>query len=164
MRSLIAGLFVAALTCSPALAHDYKLGSILIDHPWARASIGQVKNGAAYFTVSNHGGAADRLLSVASQVAARSELHTHLMEDGVMKMRPLTALEVTPGEPAVLQPGGTHVMLMGLTAPLVEGERFTLTLTFEKAGSIDVEVAVESATARGSGGESGHKHDHAPGS
>jgi copper(I)-binding protein len=64
-------------------------------------------------------------------------------------MRPVEAIEVTPGAPIVLQPGGLHVMLIGLKAPLKEGERFPLTLTFERAGTIEVEVVVEKLGAMG---------------
>jgi len=143
---------------APAGAHEFKLGNLTIDHPWARASIGQAKVGAAYFALINHGEEPDRLIGVETPVAERPALHTHLMEEGVMKMRPVEAIEIDPGAPTLLQPGGLHVMLMGLKAPLVEGESFPLVLTFEKSGSIEIEVTVDSATAMGPHG--GTMHDH----
>ena len=73
----------------------------------------------------------------------------HLMEGDVMRMRAVKAIEVNPGEPVTLKPGGLHVMLMGLKAQLKDGEQFPLTLTFEKAGSVAVDVAVEAAGAAG---------------
>lgn len=128
---------------APALAGDYTLGELRIEQPWARASIGQSKTGAAYLTLNNGGEAIDRLLSVATPAAKHAGLHTHLMDAGVMKMRPVEAIEVAPGAPTVLRPGGLHVMLMGLGAPLTEGASFPLRLTFEKAGTVEVEVRVQ---------------------
>ena len=151
--AILAGLAFSGV----AQAHDFKLGALTIHHPWARASIGAAKAGAAYLTVGNEGEEIDRLVGIASPVAKRVGLHTNLIEDGVAMMRPVEAIEVAPGEPAVLQPGGLHVMLMGLKAPLVEGEKFLLTLTFEQAGEIEVWVAIEDATA--AGGNEHMKHE-----
>jgi copper(I)-binding protein len=144
--TLIAAFLSALLTNSPS-AHDTKVGDILIQHAWARASIGAAKAGAAYLTLVNHGGAPDRLVSVRTPVAERAGLHSHTMEDGVMKMRPVGAIEVAPGEPTVLGPGGLHIMMMGLKAPLVEGERFPVTLVFERAGEATVHVIIDKATS-----------------
>jgi len=144
-------LFVAIALAAPAAAHEYKLGDLTIDHPWARASAGNAKTGAAYLAVVNDGTEADRLVAANSPVG-RAELHTHLSEDGIMKMRPVDAVDLPAGERVVLEPGGLHVMLMDLAKPLMEGESFPLTLTFEKAGPIDVEVKVE--------GVAGMQEDH----
>ena len=107
------------------------------------------RNGVAYMTIFNHGGGMDRLIAVESDVAKKVELHTHSMKDGVMRMRRISATEVHPGEPAVLAPGGNHVMLMGLHKSLKEGQTFTVNLVFEKAGKIAVDVAVHKAGAMG---------------
>ncbi len=144
--------FVAFVLCAlavPALAGDSRLGDLVVSEPWARATIGQVKAGAAYLTVTNNGAAADRLVAVETPAAKRSELHGHTMDGGVMRMRPVEAIELAPGAPVVLRPGGLHVMLMGLKAPLEEGGRLPLTLIFEKAGRLEVEVPVKGATAMG---------------
>jgi copper(I)-binding protein len=136
----------AALFFAPAAsAHDYKLGDLTIDHPWARASV--AANGAAYMTISTSGSAPDQLVAAASPVAGKVELHTHIVEGDVMRMRPVKAIEINVGEPAVLKPGGLHVMLIGLKAPLKEGDKFSLTLTFEKAGTVTVDVSVQAAGA-----------------
>ena len=166
MKTLMAALalLIGAALSTPAQAHEFKLGQLHVDHPWARATIGQVKNGAAYLTVANHSDQPDTLVGVDSPVAKRVELHTHMMEDGVMKMRKLDGIEVNPGEPAVLAPGGLHIMLIGLHAPLVEGESFPLTLTFEQAGSVEVEVKIDKATAKESSGDDGQTHKHGHGS
>ncbi len=141
---------------APALAGDYRVGDLRVEQPWARASIGQARTGAAYLTLNNGGEAVDRLLSVATPAAKHAGLHTHLMEAGVMKMRPLEGIEVAPGAPTVLRPGGLHVMLMGLKAPLVEGESFPLTLTFERAGAIEVQVRIQGIGAM----EPKMEHEH----
>lgn len=145
--SLSAALLATALLSNLAAAADYTLGDLTIQKPWARASIGQAQAGAAYLTVMNKGSLPDRLIAAEGEVANRVELHTHMMEDGVMKMRQVQAIEVAPGEPAVLKPGGLHVMLMGLKAPLVKGESFPLTLVFEKAGRVEIEVPIGEGTA-----------------
>ena len=120
-----------------------------MQNPWARASAGAHRTGAAYLTLVNHGDKVDRLVGASTPAAERAELHAHLHENGVMRMRQVEAIEVHPGEPAVLAPGGLHVMLMGLAKPLEEGARFPLTLRFEKAGEVTVQVAVLKAGAAG---------------
>lgn len=153
-RSLFAALALALLVPAAATAADVRLGDLSIEQPWARASV--AANGAAYMTIRTSGAEADRLIGAASPVATTVELHTHLVEGDVMRMRPVKAIEVNVGEPAVLQPGGLHVMLIGLKAPLKAGDSFPLTLTFEKAGTVTVDVAV---TAPGAGGEPApHRH------
>ena len=126
----------------PAIADDTTLGALTIGDTWARASAGPAKAGAAYVTITNGGAEADRLIAAATPVAKKAAVHTQMMQGGIMKMRPVVAVEVNPGEPAVFMPGGLHVMLMGLKAPLVEGDTFPLTLTFEKSGAVEVRVRV----------------------
>ena len=143
--ALLVALLVAPLF--PAPAHDYRFGDIEIVHPWARATAAMAKTGAVYVTLANQGGEVDRLLGVATPRARKARLHGHIVADGIVKMRPVKAIEISPGEPAVLEPGGFHIMLMGLKAPLEAGTAFPLTLSFEKAGAIEVEVLVEKAGA-----------------
>lgn len=126
----------------PAFAQDANQTSIQIEDPWARPTAEGAPVGAAYLTLTNSGTAPDRLVAAASPVAGRVELHTHLMEDGVMKMRRVEAIEVAPGTPTVLQPGGLHIMLIGLKSALNPGEQFPLALTLENAGKIEIEVPV----------------------
>lgn len=145
LTRLFTALAVFAALALPAAvqAHDYKLGELTIEHPWAPASIGAAKAGAAYMKVVNEGETPDLLISVSSPVAEHAKLHTHMVEGGIAKMRPVEAVEVNPGAPAILEPGGLHVMLMGLKAPLKDGDMFPLTLTFERAGTVTVEVIVQ---------------------
>lgn len=124
------GLVVAA-----SAADLTKVGDITIDQPWARASLGNAPNSAAYMILQTTGAAPDRLISGSTPVATRVELHTHVMEGGVAKMRPVDAIEVAPGQPTVLEPGGPHVMLRGLSQKLEAGATMPLTLVFENAGT-----------------------------
>lgn len=162
MKALLAGLALALACALPAHAHEFSLGNLHIEHPWARATAPGAANGAAYFTIELHGsGSGDRLLSAASPAAARVELHTHLQEGGVMKMRPVEAIDVQAGASTKLAPGGLHVMLFELKQPLAVGAKFPLTLTFEHAGSVTVEVEVQ-ANAPAPGDEHHGAHGSKP--
>lgn len=159
MKTLIAAaLAFAAILTGHALAEDYAAGDVHVADVWARATPGATPNGAAYMTLTVTGAEGDRLVAASSPSAKRAELHTHQMEGDVMKMRPVEAIEVAPGTPTVLEPGGLHVMLMGLAAPLKAGDHVPLSLTFEHAGTVEVEVEVKPL---GEGMEMEHwDHDH----
>ena len=126
----------------PAIADDTAVGALTIGDAWARASAGPAKAGAAYVTITNGGTETDRLIAVTTPVARKAAVHAHMMDGGVKKMRPVEAAEFNPGEPTVFMPGGLHVMLMGLRAPLVKGDTFPLTLAFERSGIVEVRVRV----------------------
>lgn len=128
----------------PATAHEYTLGDLEIVHPWGRDTEGAAKRGAAYLDIINHGGSPDRLIAASSPASASVELHEHVSENGILHMKAVEAIDIKPGEHVVLQPGSFHIMLLDLVAPLVEGESIPLTLTFERAGSIEVSVLVAS--------------------
>jgi copper(I)-binding protein len=117
-----------------------------VDHPWARASAGAAKTGAAYLTITDQG-QPDRLTGASTPIADAAELHESMADMGTMKMRPLAGLTLAPGKPVKLAPGGYHVMLMGLKAPLKTGDTFPLTLRFEHAPPMTVTVAVEPLAA-----------------
>lgn len=153
-RSLIALAAIAAVTVAYAAAagEAYTLGDLKIDHPWARASAGAAAAGAAYMQISTRGATTDRLVGASTPVAGKAELHTHLAEGDVMRMRPVESITIEPGKPATLEPGGLHIMLIDLKAPLKEGESFPLTVTFADAGAVTVEVDVESVAAPGPAG------------
>ena len=142
------------LTAAPTLAQQ---GPIRVETAWARASAGEARNGAAYMTLHNVGTGPDRLLSVTSSVAGKIELHNHIMVGNVAQMRPVDAIEVSPGSPTVLQPGGLHVMLLDLKAPLKAGQSFPVTLTFERAGKVEATVAVQALRAPAPGGGTPHR-------
>jgi periplasmic copper chaperone A len=133
---------------------SFAVGDLVIESPWARESVTQT--GAAYLTVRNDGDEDDRLIGVATEVADRAELHASAMHDGIMRMRSVDAVEVPAHGEAVLGPGGLHVMLVGLKAPLEEGGSFGLTLVFENAGEVEVTATVEDIAH----GAAGHAHGH----
>jgi len=122
-------------------------GQLEVSDAWARATPPKAENGVAYLTIRTP--TPDRLVSVSSPVAKKAELHTMEMSGMVMKMRPLTGLDIPAGQPVTLKPSGDHIMLLGLNGPLREGQSFPLTLTFEKAGAREVPVAVEKPGAAG---------------
>jgi copper(I)-binding protein len=126
-------------------------GQLEIKAPWARVTPGQAQNGAAYLTIISP--TTDRLTAASSPVAKKAELHTMSMEGGVMRMRPLTAIDIPAGQTVTLSPGGTHIMLLGLIQPLREGQSFPLTLSFDQAGPRQVTVVIEKAGAIGPGGQ-----------
>jgi hypothetical protein len=146
MRAALALAAFAALAAPwPALAHDSKVGNIVVSQPWARATTAKV--GGAYLTLRNTGRAADRLLKIVSPAAAAVEIHETRIEGGSASMRRVDRLEIKPGARVELRPGGMHLMLMGLEKPLKEGERVKLVLSFDVAGSVEVEATIEKAGA-----------------
>lgn len=142
----IAALFVVfALAPAVAHAHEEEAGNLVFKHPFARASAGPAKAGAAFMGIHNNGDSADRLVdvSVSADVAKRAAIHTHIMENDIAKMRKVDGgVEIPAHGMAVLQPGGLHIMLMKLKAPLEEGESFMLTLEFEHAGEVMIEIPI----------------------
>ncbi len=118
-------------------------GDMVVLTPWSRASAGRARNGVAYFTVSNKGGQADRLIGAKTLIAKKTQLHGHSVSNGIMRMREIKGgLKIAPGATITFAPRGRHVMLMGLAAPLKAGGNFFLTLMFERAGPVTVSVAV----------------------
>ena len=115
----------------------------------------QQPSGGAYLTLENRGSAADRLLEVSSPVAASAQIHTMSMEGDVMRMREVGALDLAPATKVDMKPGaGYHIMLVGLKQPLQAGDKFPMTLNFEKAGKIEVSVTVDGKEAK----PSSHAH------
>jgi copper(I)-binding protein len=145
-------IFAAMLACglAAAAAHDYKLGALEIKHPWTRATPKGATVAGGYLTIVNTGTTADRLVGGSAAGAGRFEIHEMAMTGGVMRMRPLPkGIEIKPGATVELKPGSFHLMFMGLKAPLEQGTRVKGTLVFEKAGTIEVEYAVDAIAATG---------------
>ena len=142
------------------LAHEFKAGEIVIGHPWSRATPDGAQVAGGYATFRNEGSTSDRLVSVTSAISAKGEIHEMAVTDGVMTMRPLPdGIEIPAGETVELKPGGLHLMFMGLSERPVEGTRFKGTMTFEKAGTVDVEFAVEAVAAKADHGHGNHGGD-----
>ncbi|MGG5812102.1 copper chaperone PCu(A)C [Falsiroseomonas sp. CW058] len=155
-RRAALGAALGAALAAPARAQDAAAGPIRISRPWTRAA-GANGTGAGYLTLRNTGAAPDRLVAARAAIARTVELHTHIRDGEVMRMRPVPAVDLPPGQELRFQPGGLHLMLLGLTAPLRQGERVPVTLVFERAGEVEIQLSVESAGARGpSGGGHGH--------
>jgi copper(I)-binding protein len=154
-----AGLALALLTAGPAFADDFKLGNLEIKSPWSRAIPAGAKVAGGYFVVVNHGDTPDRLVSATAEVAGRAEIHEMSMQNGVMTMRPQPQGLAIPAHGEVaLKPGSYHLMLLDLKRPPKQGEPFAGTLTFEKAGKVDVTFAVEGIGAP-AGGDQAHDHN-----
>lgn len=142
-RFLLSLALLALLGC-PAWSHDYKVGSLEIDHPWTRATPPSARTGGGYMTITNKGTAPDRLISARSGASAKVEIHEMKMDGTIMRMRELeNGLEIPPGATVALKPGGYHIMFMELKAPLEKGGKVPVTLVFEKAGSVDVEFPIQ---------------------
>lgn len=150
---------VATLTASAAVAHGYRTGALSIQHPWSReTAVGQAVGGG-FLTIANSGTRDDRLLSGTSPVAAEVQLHTMTLDGGVMRMRQVTDGIAIPAKSSVeLKPGGYHIMFMGLKRQLRQGERFPVTLRFQRAGSVTVQFAIQPVTSTGpmEAGHAGH--------
>jgi uncharacterized protein YcnI/copper(I)-binding protein len=143
---------------APAGTDTYKIGDLLVASPWTRATPGGAKIAGGYLKVTNSGTSADRLTGATTASADRVEIHEMSMTDGVMKMRPLAdGLTIKPGETVELKPGGFHMMFMDIKQPLKQGETLKATLTFEKAGKLDVSFNVN-AIGAGASAAPAHKH------
>lgn len=167
MSARIATFLGLLLLVGSAIAHEYSSHGVTVVHPWARATPGGAKVGSAFFEMKAARGHNDRLIGARSPVAGSAELHNHIMEGGIARMRSVDGIAVRAGRSVVLKPGGYHVMLMGLMGPLKEGDLLKLTLVFENAGEIEVDATLEPVGATGphgfdrqpiSGPATTHKH------
>lgn len=154
---LALGLVALIISAGTVTGHEATKNGVTVAHAWARATPGGATVGAAYLEIKTDDKTTDKLVSVSTPVAGRPEIHTHIMEGDVMKMRKVEAIALKPGESHVLKPMGDHLMLMDLKQPLKEGDLIKLTLTFEKAGALEIDATVEPAGATGP-----HGLDHQP--
>jgi periplasmic copper chaperone A len=146
MKRVFFAAALFAFSIATATAHEYKVGSLEIGHPWTRATPKGATVGGGYAKITNKGQTADRLMAVSLTAAGKVEIHEMAMSGSMAQMRKLkNGLEIKPGATVELKPGSYHMMFMNLKQPLEKGQRIKGTLTFEKAGSIDVEFAVEEA-------------------
>jgi copper(I)-binding protein len=147
---------VLAVAAAPAFAQEFKAGDIVVEKPWARATPKGAEVGGGFLTVLNKGAAPDRLIGGTADFATVEIHETTKSEDGVMQMRPLTAGLNIPAHGSVgLAPGGYHLMFTHLTHPLTKGQSFKASLSFEHAGSLEVEFKVLGVGASGVGGAKG---------
>jgi copper(I)-binding protein len=147
-------LSLIIFTQSPANAADsVNAGDLVLSAAWGRVSTGMKRPGAAFLSITNTGSTNDRLIASHTPAAKRAELHQHIMDNGVMRMRQVKAIDVPTGAMILLKPGSFHIMLFELKSMLNDGDMFPLTLTFEKAGNATIIVHVAKTG-------SGKAHEH----
>jgi copper(I)-binding protein len=142
LRQLFALLAASSLVAA-AHAHQYSVGNLVIGHPWSRPTASGMPTGVAYLSITNNGTRQDTLVSASTPAAARVEFHRSSLESGMARMRPTGELIVAPNTTLTAEPGGLHLMLVDLKAPLVAGSSIPLLLQFKSAGLITVQLKVE---------------------
>lgn len=157
-RFTILFIFLTVALPHLAMAHDFTVGDIMIDHPWARATPTGAKVAGGYVTIENFGNKPDRLISATMEASKQVELHEMPLTDGVMRMRGLpTGILVPAGGRIEMKPGGFHIMFLDLQRQLRQGEKVAGTLIFERAGIVQIEFQVDAIGALGSA-SGGHQH------
>jgi hypothetical protein len=160
LRIAAIAVLLAAGLAGTASAHDVTIGALKLTDLWTRATPPAAPTAVGFLTIANTGTEPDRLIGVGSPEAATGELHEMSMENDVMKMRALPGgIEIPAGSTVKLAPGGLHLMFITLKAPLVEGGKLPVTLTFEKAGKVDTFLHILAIGAKGPDG-TGSGHDH----
>ncbi len=120
-----------------------RVGDLVLSNAWGRTSTSIKRPSAVYLQIRNTSSISDRLIMVHTPIAKRGELHSHLIENGVIKMRHLKHINIPATKVTSLKPGGLHVMLFGLNSLLKKGDKFPISLTFENAGQATVLVHIE---------------------
>ncbi|HEU0062404.1 MAG TPA: copper chaperone PCu(A)C [Hyphomicrobiaceae bacterium] len=153
---VVVATFACGLACrTSAQTASYPLGDLVIQAPWARATPAGAKVGGAYLKITNNGAQPDRLVGGSLTGAREVEVHEMSLSNNVMKMRHLKdGLEIKPGQTVELKPGGYHLMLTGLSDGLKQGQKVKGSLTFEKAGTVEIEYTVAPVGAA----SAGHTH------
>jgi len=159
-------LCLGAVLAPAAYADNFSVGPLTVIDPHTRATVVGMKTSGAWFGVKNEGSEADRIVSVNTEVAHTTELHDMKMDGDIMRMFQIDGIEIPAGQTVTLGRGNKlHVMLLNLKKQLKAGDRFPLTVQFEKAGSVTVEAVVQEINSGGHGhhghksGEA-HKHQH----
>lgn len=152
---LAAALPLGVLTLTAASAFA-AAGDLVVDTPYVRLVPPNAPASGAFMTISNHGDNDRQLLKAESPVARVVELHTHVNEDGMMKMRPVPAIDIKAHGQTQLKPGSFHIMLIELKQPLKEGDKVALTLSFDDGSRLQVEAPVQKIAMPASGGGAGH--------
>ena len=155
-KILIVTIMLIMLACSGADAQSKP--SISVDNAWARPTTASAQAAAIYLTITDLG-APDRLVAASTPAAGKAELHETIHDGDVMKMRPVAGLAISQNTPINLAPGGYHLMLTQLNRPLAIGQSFPLSLTFEKAGTIETKVTVKASGAGAAMDMGGAGHD-----
>lgn len=164
IRALLLTAAIGLLFTAPSSrAEDVAAGNIEISSAWVRATPKGAPVGGGYMTITNKGTLPDRLVGGASAASSRFEIHAMSMDNGVMKMRPVSGgVEIKPGQTVKFDPAGYHLMFVGLKEPFVRGKHVEATLQFEKAGKIAVDFIVEGIGAQTGGSSMSHEMQHNP--
>lgn len=152
---IAATLGVLALLAGAGQAQEVMAGSIAISQPWSRPTPPKAPVASGYMKLTNTGAEADSLLSISSPVAKRAEIHRSVVENGIASMRPAGAIVIEPGKTVDFEQEKLHIMFMEPTQMLKDGEKFSATLVFDKAGPVDVEFSVQRKPPSASGNTSG---------
>ncbi|NVK35487.1 MAG: copper chaperone PCu(A)C [Rhodobacteraceae bacterium] len=149
LKSLAAAAAISLFAAAP-LAAETMLGDLTLDHAWTRATPPNAMAGGGFVEITNNGSEDDRLVSASSPTAGRVELHEMAVKEGVMVMREKEGGILVPaGETVALKPGGLHIMFMKLKGGFKQDTKVPVTLTFEKAGDVTIDLAVEKIGAKG---------------
>ncbi len=173
MNTRILSILAAAFLPGLALAHDpapepqARLGDLSVQGAFLRATPARAPVAGGYLAITNDGADDDRLVAVTAPIGERVEIHEMAEEDGVMVMREIEGgVPLPAGETTRLQPGGLHLMVLGLDQQLAEGETVEMVLTFEQAGDLSLPFDVLAINARhhpdmpAGDGDAGHDHQH----
>ena len=158
MHAMNAAAFAAMLlVAGSGLAHHAgdatRESALVLSHAWTYENAAMADSGAVYLTIENTGDEPDRLIGAAVDFAHGALFQAPVLgADGVLRTATIAAIEIAPGQKLTLQPGGIHIVLTGLQRQHAPGSHFDLDLTFEKAGTIEIDVEVEPV---------GHQPDHA---
>ena len=142
------GFILVVISAGAIADHKFKLGQLIIDHPYTRSTVPGQKVAGGFMKIENKG-AADQLVSASSPVAGEMQLHTMTMDGNVMKMREVKMIEVPANGSVELKPGGLHLMFMDIKAPLKAGESVPVKLKFQKAGEVEIKVPVRDISGGG---------------
>ena len=132
-------IFLSAFIFSAAFAAQ---AQVQIEKPWARATAPGASVAGGYMVIRNQGIAGDRLVGVSSPASAKVEMHVHINDNGVMKMREVRGYDVPAKGAFELKPGGSHLMFMDIKRPFKEGEKLPVKLKFQRAGEVNAEFLV----------------------
>lgn len=151
-----AAAIALATLASPLAAHEITAGDLQIIHPAIIAPPGMARSAAGYMAIANDGTEPDHLIGIETDAAARAELHETVMEGDIARMQAVPDLEIPAGDTVMLEPGGLHIMMMGLTGPLEPEAMIPATLVFQHAGRVEIEFMVEPAENREQMGGTDH--------
>ncbi len=149
LKLMAFAIILSILPISFASAEKVSAGSLVIEAPWARASIGTKRPAAVFLKLQNLGSVADVLTAVETPVSGRASVHRSQISNGIASMTMAGPVKIPANSEVRLAPGGLHIMLMMLKKPLIKGKDFSLTLVFKKAGRVEITVPVLSVGARG---------------